>query len=227
MFSRNVSGELARSSVDVRELTTLFSIKDPLRLGDSDGSIFQSYEGIEEMVRSYVHEHRSFGGLNGLVSGGPRAADIFETLVAKVISSQEHVDSELQRRIRTRAVMRLYVAIVRKGRKQENPEGGSASGIHSTTGQSSAKLSSELDTHDSAAAEISSPRSQVVFSAVAVSPQVSTAETILSDLLFASGLSVGIATLNSLQGTAFYERSLRSVFESLIGVFGATLRSVQ
>lgn len=219
MFSRNLKGEIARSSVDIRDLAVLFSIKDPLRLGDIDGNIFQSYGGIEEMIHSYVHEHSSYGGLNGLVPGGPRAAEIFETLYTKVISGQEHIDGELQRRIRARAVMRLYAAIVRNGNKQDEK----GSGVNPT---GTAKVTSDENTHDAVGVE-NSAQSQVVFTSVALNPRVITPDTVLSDLLFASGLSVGVATLKSLHGTAFYEQALRNVFDSLIGVFSATLRSVQ
>jgi hypothetical protein len=168
--------------------------------------------------------------LNGFVTGGPKASSTFQTLQSCISDSSDYVESELQRRIYTRAAMRLHLAIVRQSkvktqRKSTDEENNSKNNkkdnddtlLHPTNSDTMTPiLVSQISNREIFPTEKSSKTSLII------SP-----EMVLSDLMFASSVAISIATVESLRGTPMYNTALYNIFRSLISVFSSTIKSVR
>lgn len=165
-------------------------------------------------------------GLNGFVPGGPRAAKIFEVLRATLADSESHVEDEMQRRVRIRAALRLHLAIVRQHMAKTKAN---------ITEESTREKTQNVEVrHQKQVGENQAhPQLSEAYRAVFVPLVSATAarptshESVMSDLMFACGISVSAATIESLCSSDYYDGALRNAFLALMGVFSSTVKSLR
>ena len=164
--------------------------------------MFHPHLCVEDMIESFLLESRSVGGLNGFVSGGPRSSCIMEKLAEFTTTSKEFAESDLERRVRARAAVRLYSAIAAQGR-DDVPNG------------SSSKSSCTALASSSSPPDAASP------------PAAPSEELLAEDALTAGPLAVGVATVESLMGLPQYDMVVRQVLVSYLKVFRRSMKNLR
>ena len=193
-------------------------MKDLLQLNDDENSLYYTYNNIEDFIESFLLDNRSIGGLNGFVKGGPRAYKIFEQLQVHISHSPEHLEREIQRRVRAKALLRLHLAISRRyAVKEQHIE---VISIYNDDAPDAVDVKKKAD-------QSTSEYLLEVFTTEPPSTGQVNQEALLSDLLFACGISLSVATVESLRGTVLFDRTLRAAFTALVNVFTRTVKALR
>ena len=241
--SASITESFPRSSADINNIINLFTIKDLLKLNINDDennqnftTLFNSYSGIEEMIKAFLKENRPhYGGMNGHVVGGPKSSDIYHILQRLILSNQEYLMAEKRKKVRARALIRLHLAIIRQNnlKIQQNSNNMNNGGDESknTAINQNSQNSNNSTTISSSYGNIT--KQHEIFSHIQLTmnqymkSRPITSDNLLYDLFFASSITMNLATLESLQGTDLYSKALKGVFLSFIQVFSTTVKSLR
>ena len=243
--STSITESFPRSTADINNIINLFTIKDLLKLNINDDennqnftTLFNSYSGIEELIKAFLKENRPhYGGMNGRVIGGPKSSDIYHILQRLILSNQEFLMAEKRKKVRARALIRLHLAIIRQNnlKTQQNTNNMNNGGDESNNNTTTMNTNSQDNNNNTALTSSYSnmTKQHEIFSYVQltmnqyIKSRPITSDNLLYDLFFASSITMNLATLESLQGTDLYSKALKGVFVSFIQVFSSTVKSLR
>ena len=204
----NGDGGISNEMIPINDLSKLFCLTNALQLSRDDGNPFHPYGSMEETIKALISTATD--------DMGPTSRDQHDSLLNLRDVDADLRDADVKRRVRMRALLRVHLAITRQNEIK------SSLAAHSTAD------SPTSSTHgDSAATVNATVATAVVPSSIFTSNKHrftdDTSESLLRDLVVASGLSMGISTVQGLKHSPFYDPVIRSVFSSLVQTLGMFL----